>query len=296
MPLTATTADGERLQVWHLPRADAQAQVVYFHGNGGNLSIWSDALVGLSRQRYDVIAFDYRGYGLSTGRPSEEGLYRDVDAVIDLARPVAPPRSTAALLGPVSRHHDGRVCRRLRALQMESFWKQAFHRCARSRNQSSVVAAVVGVEHRFPTAEWMTKVRAPVLVLHGDADSVIPFRLGRRLHDAIPGPKRFVTIPGGDHNDVSPRSGEAYWDAIAEFVRSLPPLTTRLRRNDQHAPQFTAAEHANGHQLADPFLGQKTMKGVDVLDRLAAKSRRCRRPQTRRVGRRAFGDGRDVTA
>ncbi len=230
VPLTATTADGERLQVWHLPRADAQAQVVYFHGNGGNLSIWSDALVGLSRQRYDVIAFDYRGYGLSTGRPSEEGLYRDVDAVIDLARarlrrPDLPllywGRSlgtTMAAYAAAARAPDGVV--------LEAGFPSM--RAVLETNPVLWLLSWVS-SYRFPTAEWMTKVRAPVLVLHGDADSVIPFRLGRRLHDAIAGPKRFVTIPGGDHNDVSPRSGDAYWDAIAEFVRSLPPLTTRLR-------------------------------------------------------------------
>jgi pimeloyl-ACP methyl ester carboxylesterase len=79
---TLDTADGERLRAWHLPRADAIAHVVYFHGNGGNLSIWTDVLVGLWHQRLDVVAVDYRGYGLSTGTPTEHGLYRDVDATI----------------------------------------------------------------------------------------------------------------------------------------------------------------------------------------------------------------------
>ena len=62
------TADGERLRAWHLQRPDALAQVVYFHGNGGNLSLWSDVLVELWHRQLDVIAIDYRGYGLSTGR------------------------------------------------------------------------------------------------------------------------------------------------------------------------------------------------------------------------------------
>jgi len=89
-PLTLTTDDGERLHAWHLARPDALADVVYFHGNGGNLSVWSDVLVGLWRQGFDVLAIDYRGYGLSTGTPSEQGLYRDVDATLRLvdARPL----------------------------------------------------------------------------------------------------------------------------------------------------------------------------------------------------------------
>jgi hypothetical protein len=222
VPLTATTADGERIHVWHLPRADAQAQVVYFHGNGGNLSIWSDTLVGLSRQRYDVIAFDYRGYGLSTGRPSEDGLYRDVDAVIELARErlrrgdlplVYWGRSlgtTMAAYAAAARVPDGIVL-------------EAGFPSMRAVLETNPVLWLLSwlSSYRFPTARWMASVRSPALVLHGDADSVIPYRLGQRLFDAVPGPKRFVTIPGGDHNDAAPRNGNAYWDAVAEFVRSL---------------------------------------------------------------------------
>jgi uncharacterized protein len=224
VPLTIPTIDGERIHVWHLPRADAQAQVVYFHGNGGNLSIWSAALVGLSRQQYDVIAVDYRGYGLSTGRPSEQGLYRDVDATIQLAhdrlrrtdlRLLYWGRSlgaTMAAYAAAARAPDGVVL------------EAGFPSMRNVLETNPVLWLLSWVSsYRFPTAQWMSSVRAPTLVLHGDADSVIPYRLGQRLYDAVPGPKQFVTIPGGDHNDAAPRSGDAYWDAVAEFVRSLPP-------------------------------------------------------------------------
>ncbi len=223
VPLTITTADGERIHVWHLPRADAQAQVVYFHGNGGNLSIWSDALIGLSRHQFDVIAVDYRGYGLSTGRPSELGLYRDVDATIALVhdrlrRPdlklVYWGRSlgtTMAAYAAAMRAPDGVV--------LEAGFPSM--RAVLETNPVLWLLSWVS-SYRFPTARWMASVRSPALVLHGDADSVIPYRLGQRLYEAVPGPKRFVTILGGDHNDAAPRNGNAYWDAVAEFVRSLP--------------------------------------------------------------------------
>src|SRR6185295_5247819 len=81
--LTLTTADGERLHAWQLPADAPRAQIVYFHGNGGNLSVWAPILVPLAQRGYSVLAVDYRGYGLSSGRPSERGLYRDVDAVIE---------------------------------------------------------------------------------------------------------------------------------------------------------------------------------------------------------------------
>src|SRR5688572_6051784 len=93
VPYTADyvmSADGERLRVWALPREEARASVVYFHGNGGNLSIWAPILAGIHREGYAVYAIDYRGYGLSTGRPSERGLFRDVDAFVPWARDRVP--------------------------------------------------------------------------------------------------------------------------------------------------------------------------------------------------------------
>src|SRR5512138_2134002 len=77
------TRDGERIAAWWLPAADASVDVVYFHGNGGNLSVWCDVLVGIRARGWAVLAFDYRGYGRSTGRPSERGLYADADPLVD---------------------------------------------------------------------------------------------------------------------------------------------------------------------------------------------------------------------
>jgi fermentation-respiration switch protein FrsA (DUF1100 family) len=75
--------------------------------------------------------------------------------------------------------------------------------------------------YEFPTARWMSAVRAPVLVLHGDEDSVIPYGLGQQLYAQVPGPKQFLTIAGGDHNDPEPRDAKAYWNAVATFVASV---------------------------------------------------------------------------
>jgi pimeloyl-ACP methyl ester carboxylesterase len=90
--LTITTADGERLHLWRLPADAPRAQIVYFHGNGGNLSVWTPILVPLAHRGYSVLAVDYRGYGRSSGSPSERGLYRDVDAVIERAWRDRDPR------------------------------------------------------------------------------------------------------------------------------------------------------------------------------------------------------------
>ena len=219
--LTVETADGQQLRAWHLPRPDAVAQVVYFHGNGGNLSVWSDVLVGIVRRGYEVIAVDYRGFGLSTGTPSEQGLYRDVEATIAfvdnrLRRPGLPliywGRSIGAVMAAYAasrRAPDGVI--------LEAGFPNA--RAIFDSNPLMFVLTFFAT-YRFPTAEWMGNVAAPALVLHGDQDSVIPYRLGQRLYESLPGPKRFVAIPGGDHNDPEPPDAALYWGAIRDFITS----------------------------------------------------------------------------
>jgi fermentation-respiration switch protein FrsA (DUF1100 family) len=216
--MTIPTADGERLHVWYLPATPARAFVVYFHGNGGNLSVWAPILGGLPRHGYSVLAFDYRGYGLSTGRPSERGLYRDVDAVIDAAWRQHDPRvpivywgrslgTTMAAYAASTKPPDRVV--------LESGFPDA-----RTLVRSSPLLAGLALfsTYRFPTSTFMHGVRAPVLVMHGDRDSVIPFRLGRALFDSLEGSKRFVTIHGGDHNDTAPPDEAAYWSAVHDFI------------------------------------------------------------------------------
>ena len=233
-PLTLTTDDGERLHAWHLARPDAHADVVYFHGNGGNLSVWSDVLVELWRQGFDVLAIDYRGYGLSTGTPSEQGLYRDVDATLRFVDERPHDRSRPLIywgrsLGTVMAAYAASR-RAPHGIVLESGFPSM-----RSVLETNPVMWVLswGSSYRMPTVDWMASVRQPTLVLHGDGDSVIPYRLGQRLYAALPGPKTFVTLPGGDHNEPVPPDAEAYWRAVRQFTASLSaarPTSSSERR------------------------------------------------------------------
>jgi pimeloyl-ACP methyl ester carboxylesterase len=220
--LTIATTDGEQLRVWHLPRADAVAQVLYFHGNGGNLSLWSDILAGVVQHGYEVIAFDYRGFGVSTGAPTEQGLYRDVEAALALVD--GPIRrkdlpliywgrsigTTMAAYGASRRPPDGIV--------LEAGFPDAR---AILRDNPVMLALSLFATYRFPTAEWMARVTAPALVIHGDADSVIRYELGQQLYGSLTGPKQFVTVAGGDHNDALPADPAMYWGAVKDFVAAI---------------------------------------------------------------------------
>jgi uncharacterized protein len=221
-PSTIVTSDGEKLQVWHLPRTDAVARVVYFHGNGGNLSLWTEVLTGLWHQGFDVTAVDYRGYGVSTGSPSEQGLYRDVDATLTFVHE-QPKREKIPLiywgrsLGSVMAAYAA-TRRPPDAVVLEAGFPSM-----RAVLETNPVLWTLSwfSNYRFPTAEWMSAVKQPTLLLHGDRDSVIPYRLGQRLYDTVQGPKTFVTIPGGDHNEPVPHDPGPYWEAVRRFVTSI---------------------------------------------------------------------------
>ena len=221
-PLTVTTSDGARIRVWHMPHSNPRAQVVYFHGNGGNLSMWADILVPIARRGLDVIAFDYRGYGLSTGSPTEPGLYRDVDAVLELAhgrlRRAGVPLiywgrslgTTMAAYAATGKRPDGVIL-------------EAGFPSMASVVRSNPVLAVASwfASYEFPTARYLSGARVPALVIHGDADSVIPYQLGRELFETLPAEKRFFSVKGGDHNDAAAPDPQAYWGAVEEFLASV---------------------------------------------------------------------------
>jgi fermentation-respiration switch protein FrsA (DUF1100 family) len=226
--VTIETTDGEKLRAWRIeapaPRAP-RARIVYFHGNGGNLSNWASILAEIVRHGYSVFAIDYRGYGLSTGRPTEQGLYRDVEAALPVAWPGGDPGTPIVYWG---RSLGGAMAsfaatvRKPDGVIIEAGFPNAR---AAIRNSPVLAALSLFASYRFPAAEFLARADTPVLIMHGDRDSVIPFALGRELFEQIGGRKEFVVIAGGDHNDATAPDPAAYWAAIDRFVNSLPRRT-----------------------------------------------------------------------
>jgi fermentation-respiration switch protein FrsA (DUF1100 family) len=221
-PLTISTSDGERLHAWLLRPPEARAWIVYFHGNGGNLSMWAPILAGIARRGYAVFAADYRGYGRSTGRPTERGLYRDVDAVIAAARArqaATPVIYWGRSLGATMASYAATVS------APDGLILEAAFPDARAVLRSSPVLTLAAwfSTYRFDTAGHLESFRSPTLVMHGDRDSIVPYALGRELFEQLAGPKEFMTIRGGDHNDAAPRDAGAYWRAVDAFIAKLSP-------------------------------------------------------------------------
>jgi fermentation-respiration switch protein FrsA (DUF1100 family) len=218
------TADGETLHAWWLEHPKPSAQVLFFHGNGGNLSMWLDVVAELRRRGFSVLAVDYRGYGDSTGRPSERGLYRDAEAtvrffnerlrragspVIYWGRSIGTAAAASAAAGGSS---DGLV--------LESPFPDVRSIFAGNRITQLLTAFS---SYRFATSRFLDSYQRPLLVIHGDADSIIPYAAGRRVFDRAPTERKtFVTIPGADHNDLHVVNPGMYWQAIGAFAGSLP--------------------------------------------------------------------------
>jgi fermentation-respiration switch protein FrsA (DUF1100 family) len=218
------TADGEQLVAWQLEPDRPIADVVYFHGNGGNLSVWLPALASLHRSHLRVLAVDYRGYGGSTGTPSEKGLYLDAEAVVRHA--AARGRSDSArplvfwgrsLGGPVAAA-AARV-QKPDGLILESTFAD---KAAVVKSNPVLRALNLFARYRFSTADLLAGVGTPVLVMHAQDDSVIPFALGRDLFERLSPPKQFVEIADADHNDLFDISREAYWKPVLAFIGTLP--------------------------------------------------------------------------
>ena len=220
-PLTIETTDGERLRAWLIPHRQPRAFVIYFHGNGANLSNWTPIVCAIAGQGYSVLAFDYRGYGLSTGTPTEKGLYRDVDAIVDHVWTRGQPAGTVIYWGRslgVSMAAYAATRHRPAGLILESGFPDT-----RSlfRAPSPMALLALFSSYRFPATEYLRAVKIPTLVMHGDADSVIPYDRGRALYERIEGPKQFFTISGGDHNDATPRNERLYWETVRKFIDDL---------------------------------------------------------------------------
>lgn len=219
--VSLTTTDGERLVAWQIEPDRPRADIVYFHGNGGNLSVWLPVLATLHRLGYGVLAVDYRGYGLSSGTPSEQGIYSDAEATV---RHAAQTRSSTRplvfwgrSLGATAAASAARVIEPDGLILEGGFPDKA----AVIRTHLLFRALNVFSSYRFPTVDLLRGFLKPVLVLHGTRDSIIPFALGRELFDRLEGPKQFVPIEGADHNDFFDEGRNDYWEPVARFIDGL---------------------------------------------------------------------------
>jgi fermentation-respiration switch protein FrsA (DUF1100 family) len=221
-----TSADGTRLHGWFLPaQGERKGTVVHFHGNAQNLTSHVGLVTWLPEEGYDVLAFDYRGYGRSAGAADREGLVLDGQAALDYARKRPDVDATRLLVfgqslgGAVALATVGEGDpRAVRGVAVDSTFG-AYQGMANQTLGGTLVTypfawLLVSGDHD-PVDSLERLPPTPLLVLHGDADEVVPFEEGQALFERAAEPKRFVPVPGARHLDaVMSRVGRG---ALLEF-------------------------------------------------------------------------------
>ncbi len=218
------TDDGVALAAWVIPSEhSSDPWLLICHGNGGNISEAGRPFhyAGLRELGLNLLAFDYRGYGESEGKPTEPGLYRDAEAAYRYLRDtlgVEPDRIVIfghSLGSAVAVELAGRVP--ASGLILDGALTSVIDR-GQELYPFVPVRWIAG--SRYASIEKIGNLRLPKLFLHARRDEVIPIAHGRRLFEAAPPPKEFVALEGG-HGDAFDVDSATYYGAIRTFLAEL---------------------------------------------------------------------------
>ncbi len=231
-----TAADGTKLHGWYVAQEQPKGHALLLHGNAGNVTLLAETLRTLNRRhKLAVLALDYRGFGKSEGKPSEQGLYQDARAARKwLADKDHIAESDVILMG-VSlggavavelAAHDG-----ARGLVLASTFTSL---PAAAQKQIPWLPMSLVLSTRMDSLNKIKDFHGPLLISHGEADEVVPYSHGQALYEAAPGAKKFIRVAGGRHNDPQP---EEYRIALDEFLDNLPPLEEKSKYQRTEEPK-----------------------------------------------------------
>jgi len=216
------TSDEIILNGWFIPDKEAKDTVLFFHGNGGNISHRLEKIAILHNLGLNVFIFDYRGYGKSQGSPSEKGLYRDGEAAYGyLIKQCGIPPNNIILYGEslggavaIDLAKDNKV----KALITEDLFSSI-------KEMVKIIYPFFPhfiLQSRFDSISKIKDIEVPKLIIHSVDDEIIPFCLGEKLFQQAAPPKEFLKIRGG-HNTAFIDSEEVYKSGIRSFLQSISP-------------------------------------------------------------------------
>jgi fermentation-respiration switch protein FrsA (DUF1100 family) len=215
------TSDGVRLHAWFLQAPGSRLVTLYLKGNGTNLTNRKGHLREMIPAGASVLLLDYRGYGKSEGRPTERGVYRDADAAYDGLIGMGYEPSRIVVLGESlgSAVAIDLVRRRPCAGLILECPFTSF---------SALAGAIVPFVGRFFASGFnsLRKIRGvhvPLLIIHGDRDTIAPYPMGHALFEAANQPKSFWTVEGATHVDIVQVAGPLYRARLRAFYDSVAP-------------------------------------------------------------------------
>lgn len=201
--LELKTADGERLVAWAVDPQPGKPVILYFHGNGGNFAYGRvEKFRQLTADGAGLLALSYRGYGGSTGSPTEAGLHLDADAAYEAA---VARYGAMRLVGYGESLGTGVMTqlaarRPLKAVVLEAPFLSTV---AVARKLFGWLPVSLLMRDQFRSDLAIANINAPLLVIHGVRDEVIPHEQGKALFELAQEPKQFLSVPGGRHNDLT---------------------------------------------------------------------------------------------
>ena len=208
---------GQTITAFYLPNPNARFTLLFSHGNAEDIGNVLPLLRVFYDAGFSVFAYDYRGYGTSSGKPSEQGVYDDLNAAYNyLANPLRiPPDRIIAMahsLGCGAATHLA-ATRPVAGLVLESPFLSAFR---------VVTRVPILPWDKFNNAREIRKVHVPVLIVHGRNDETVPFWHGERLFEKANQPRTFLPVEGVGHNDLILMAGGRYAAALRRFAADIP--------------------------------------------------------------------------
>ncbi|HET6371185.1 MAG TPA: alpha/beta hydrolase, partial [Nitrospiria bacterium] len=217
------TSDGVKINGWFVPSSGARTTLLWFHGNAGNIGHRVEPLHRMhDALNANILMIDYREYGKSEGKVSEEGTYRDAIAAYDylLTRSDVDPEHIVLFGQSLGAGVAVELALKRKAAGL--ILEAPFTSIAAMAKAALPWLPIGGlISTRYDNLSKIARINVPLLILQGDRDEVVPYAQGRKLFEAAKEPKTFYTIAGAGHNDTYLVGGEAYHRALSRFIEGL---------------------------------------------------------------------------
>ena len=220
--------DGNRLSGWLVPGREKAPMVLFCMGNAGNISHRLDTLQLLHDLGVAVFIFNYRGYGRSEGKASEEGTYHDIAGALELLnkrgwpseRTIIFGRSLGAAIGLEAALHSPPA-----GLIMESAFTSI---AAMGKHHYPLISSLLGwlVGAKYDNLEKISGLKSPLLLIHGKEDTICPPRMAEQLFARAPKEKQLFWISGAEHNNGFIVGGESYRQVLRQAIARWTGFTT----------------------------------------------------------------------